>query len=317
MRQTITRAAAVVGLVTTAVALHAGQRPDAAWVHPVTAWGDPDLTGMWPITHLNGTPLQRQPQYGDRRLLSDAEFAQRQSQIAASAARLEGQGAEIGQANRLTSLVVEPSNGRLPPLTDEGRRRGAAMTSTWSDMRFDHIEHFNALDRCITRGLPASMFPFMYNSGIEIVQAPGYVVLRLEIVHEARVIPVNGRPPLSPAIRQWLGESRGRWEGNTLVIETTNFNGRTPMLIVGPGGSAIPTSESLRVVERLTRTGEDTLDYEIAVEDPVVLTAPWKAALPWKRDPGYEMYEYACHEGNEVIRNVLSNSRYLESRGGK
>jgi hypothetical protein len=272
---------------------------------------------MWPITHLNGTPLQRQPQFGNRRQLTDEEFAQRQQQIAASKARLEGQGAEIGEPNRLTSLVVEPENGRLPPLTGEGRRRAAAMTSTWSEMLFDHFEHFNALDRCITRGMPASMFPFMYNSGIEILQAPGYVVIRLELVHEARIIPLDGRPPLSPAIRQWMGEPRGRWEGNTLVVETTNFNGRTPMLIVGPGGNAVPTSGSLRVVERLTRVADDTIDYEIAVEDPVVLTGPWKAAFPWKRTPDYEIYEYACHEGNEVIRNVLSNSRYLERHSAK
>ena len=120
--------------------------------------------------------------------------------------------------------------------------------------------------------MPASMFPFMYNSGIEIMQAPGYVVIRLELVHETRVVPVDGRPPLAPEIVQWLGESRGRFEGDTLVIETRNFNGETPMLIVGPGGKPIPTSREMRIVERLTRVADDTIDYEIAVEDPVVLT---------------------------------------------
>ncbi len=125
---------------------------------------------------------------------------------------------------------------------------------------------------------------------------------------------MDGRPRLSPAIRHWLGESRGRWDGNTLVVETTNFNGRTPMIVQGPGGSGVPTSESLRVVERLTRVGENRIEYEIATEDPVVLTRPWKAAFPWTRDLDYYIYEYGCHEGNHAISNSLRNSRYLESQ---
>ena len=290
------------------------QSSSKVWSHPITPWGDPDLTGIWPITDLNGTPVQRAAAFGQRRFLTDDEFAQRKAQLAATAERLAGGWAEIGQANRLTSLVVEPSNGRLPALTDEGRRRSSTMTSTWSDIVFAGFEDFNALDRCITRGLPASMFPFMYNSGMEIMQAPGYVVLRLELIHETRIIPLDRRPALSTNIRHWLGESRGRWDGATLVVETTNFNGRSPMMIVGPGGSPIPTSESLRIVERFTRVADDTLEYEIDVEDPVVLTRPWKAAFPWTRQQDYGMLEYACHEGNEAIRNVLRNSRYLEAR---
>jgi hypothetical protein len=288
-----------------------GQR-QAEWTHPRTPWGDPDLTGMWPITDLNGTPVQRPANFGERRLLTDDEYAQRRKQIEATRERTAGAWAEIGQPNRLTSLVVEPANGQLPPLTAEGRRRAARMTSTWSDMLFDRFDQFNALERCITRGLPASMFPFMYNSGMEIVQAPGFVALRLELIHETRIIPVDGRAPLPPALRHWMGESRGRWEGTTLVVETTNFNGRSPMMIVGPGGNPIPTSESLRLVERFTRVTNDRLDYELSVEDPVVLTEPWKAAFPWTRDPGYDIFEYGCHEGNQAIINVLRNSRYLE-----
>jgi hypothetical protein len=187
------------------------------------------------------------------------------------------------------------------------------MTSSWSDMLFDRVDQFNSPDRCITRGLPASMFPFMYNSGMEIVQAPGVVVLRHELIHEIRIIPVDGRAPLSPALRHWMGESRGRWEGTTLVVDTTNFNGRSPMMIVGPGGNSIPTSQSLRIVERFTRVANDRLDYELSVEDPVVLTAPWKAAFPWTRDPGYYIFEYGCHEGNQAIVNAMRNSRYLEA----
>jgi hypothetical protein len=282
------------------------------WTPAVTLWGDPDLTGVWPITHLNGTPVQRPAEFGERRLLTEQEFAKRQADVTANRIRLAGAWAEVGDANRLTSLVVDPPNGRLPALTDEGRRRAATMTSSWSDMLFASVHDFNALDRCITRGMPASMFPFMYNSGVDIMQAPGYVVIRFELIHEARVIPLDGRPRPGAAIRSWLGEPRGRWEGRTLVVETTNFNGRTPMLIVGPGGGGIPTSESLRVVERFARVDENTIEYEMTVEDPIVLTRPWKAAFPLKREPDYYLFEYACHEGNQAISNALRNSRALE-----
>jgi hypothetical protein len=287
---------------------------------PRTPWGDPDLTGMWPIDKLNGTPLQRPESFGERATLTDEEFAERVKRLAGLNARYDdeiknhkmgiGHWAEMGQPNRLASLIVEPANGRLPALTAEGERESATMTSSWSNIPFDSVADFNPLDRCITRGLPASMFPFMYNSGIEIMQAPGYVVIRLELIHETRIVPLDGRPQLDPAIRQWLGESRGRFEGDTLVIETTNFNGESPMTIVGPGGKPIPTSESLRLVERLTRVAADRIDYELTVEDPVVLTRPWKAAFPLELDPKYRFFEYACHEDNSAVRNFIETSRY-------
>jgi len=289
------------------------------WVSPQTEWGDPDLQGMWPMRYLNGTPLQRPESFGERRLLNDQEYAERVARLEGLNARYDneiasgqiGQGhwSEMGEPNRFASLIVEPSNGRIPAMTEEGQRQSAMMTSSWSGGPFDGLADFNALDRCITRGLPASMFTFMYNSGIEIRQSPGYVIIRLELVHETRIVPVDGRPALEPAIRQWLGESRGRWEGDTLVIETTNFNAESPMTIVGPGATPIPTSTELRIVERLTRTGEDTIEYEIRVEDPVVLTGTWAAAYPWKRDPGYQFFEYACHEDNRTIRDFISSSR--------
>lgn len=291
-----------------------------AYAAPRTPWGDPDLQGMWPIDKLNGTPVQRPESFGDRRYVTDEEYAERVERLRGLNARYDdeiannkmgsGHWAEMGRPNRLTSLIVEPANGRLPPLTSEGERRSATMTSSWSNIPFDKVSDFNPLDRCITRGMPASMFPFMYNSGIEIMQAPGYVVIRLELVHETRVVPVDGRAPLSPEIVQWLGESRGRFEGETLVIETTNFNGESPMLIVGPGGKPIPTSPRMRIVERLTRTASDTIDYEIAVEDADVLVAPWKAAFPLQRDDAYRMFEYACHEDNSAIRNFIETSRF-------
>ena len=291
-----------------------------AYVAPRTPWDEPDLQGMWPIDKLNGTPVQRPTSFGDRRYLTDEELAERVERLRGLNARYDdeiannkmgnGHWAEMGRPNRLTSLIMEPANGRLPPLTAEGKRRSATMTSSWSNIPFDKVSDFIALDRCITRGMPASMFPFMYNSGIEIMQAPGYVVIRLELVHETRVVPVDGRAPLSPDIVQWLGESRGRFDGDTLVIETTNFNGETPMLIVGPGGKPIPTSRRMRIVERLTRTASDTIDYEIAVEDADVLVAPWRAAFPLQRDESYRMFEYACHEDNSAIRNFIETSRF-------
>jgi hypothetical protein len=292
----------------------------ALYAVPRTAWGDPDLQGMWPIDKLNGTPVQRPENFGERRFLTDEEFAQRSDRLRGLNARYDeeisankmgiGHWAEMGQPNRLTSLIAEPANGRLPALTAEGERRSATMTSSWSNIPFDKVSDFNPLDRCISRGLPASMFPFMYNSGIEIVQAPGYAIIRLELIHETRIVPLDGRPPLASEIRQWLGDSRGRFEGDTLVIETTNFNGESPMLIVGPGGKPIPTSRELKIVERLTRVGENLLDYEIAVEDPIVLTLPWKAAFPIERDPDYRFFEYACHEDNSAVRNFIVTSRF-------
>jgi hypothetical protein len=295
-----------------------------AYEVPRTPWGDPDLRGMWPIDKLNGTPVQRPAAFGERRYLTDEEYAERVERLRGLNARYDdeiqsnkmgnGHWAEIGEPNRLTSLIVEPANGRVPPLTAEAERKSATMTSSWSSIAFDRVADFNPLDRCITRGLPGSMFPFMYNSGIQIVQAPGYVAIRLEIVHETRIIPVDGRPPLGAQIKHWLGESRGRFEGDTLVIQTTNFNGESPMLIVGPGAKPLPTSAELTITERLTRTAPDRIDYELTVEDPVMLTAPWKASFPLTLDSQYRFFEYACHEDNSAVRNYIEASRYERAR---
>jgi hypothetical protein len=158
------------------------------------------------------------------------------------------------------------------------------------------------------------MFPFRYNNGMEIIQTPGYVILNLEMIHEARIIPVDGRPQVSSGIRQWLGESRGRWEGpNTLVIETANFKGGGSMVNYGtpgaPAGNRIPTSDQMRITERITRTGPGMIEYEITTEDPVILTRPWTARFPLRDEPDYEWWEYACHEGNRTIRDFITSSR--------
>ncbi|MGE5721886.1 MAG: hypothetical protein ACM3YM_05435 [Sphingomonadales bacterium] len=290
-----------------------------------TAWGDPDLRGTWPIDHLNGTPLQRDPKYGNRVFLTDEEFAERSKFISAAQSGYEkeeqsnkiglGHWAEAGQANRRTSLIISPSDGRLPEPTEEGKRRAALMRSSWRrGQAFDWVTDFDSWDRCITRGLPASMFPFQYNNGMRIFQAPGVVALNMEMIHETRIIPTDGRPPLPSRIRNWLGESRGHWEkGNTLVVETTNLRPGPSVTNVGTIGSPrennIPISEQARILERFTMTGPDSIVYEITYSDPVVFAAPWTARLDWQRNDKYGMFEYACHEGNVQIRNYITSSR--------
>jgi hypothetical protein len=290
----------------------------SAWTVARTPWGDPDLQGKWPLDSVGRTPMQRPEQYGERAFLTDEEYAaalEAASELAGGYDReLEsnrlgsGHWFEWGQPLRQTSLIVEPANGRIPPMTAEGKTRAANMKSSWSEEIFEDISDFNALDRCITRGMPASMVPFPYNNGVEIYQTPGYVVIRLEMIHETRIIPVDGRSPLPSEIQQWLGDSRGYWEGDTLVIETTNFNGRSPMVIVGPSNEPVPTSKYLHVTERLTRTGPDTIEYEAYIEDAEVLTAPLKLAFPWTRNDDYYIYEYACHEGNTVVQNYIETT---------
>ncbi len=289
-----------------------------AYTVPRTPWGDPDLTGKWPLDSLGQTPMQRPVELGEQAYLTDEQYeaaVAAAADLAANYAREQAQNRlgsghwfEWGKPLRQTSLILEPPNGRIPPLTEEGKARAANMRSSWTGEIFSDISDFNALDRCITRGLPASMVPFPYNNGIEIYQTPGYVVIRLELIHETRIIPVDGRPPLPEEIRHWMGESRGRWEGDSLVIETTNFNGLSPMVIVGPSNPPIPTSESLRMTERLTRTGPDTIHYEAWIDDPVVLTAPFKLDFPWTRNDDYKIFEYACHEGNTVVRNYIETT---------
>jgi hypothetical protein len=301
------------------------QRADGStWENPRTPWGEPDLQGKWPIGHLTGTPLQRPEETGERRYLSEEEAAAREAQYAARQGAYEneieqnkmgmGHWVEWGQANRLTSLIIDPPNGRLPALTEEGERRRALMRSGWMSIPFDAVTDFDNWDRCITRGLPASMLPAYYNNGIEIFQSPGYVVINLEMIHEARIIPVDGRPAVDEDAKAWFGFSRGRWEGDTLVVETTNFNGQgssTNIHTIGsPPFNNTPISTDYKLTERFTRTGPDTLTYQATVEDPVIWTAPWTVELPWVRDESYEFFEYACHEDNTIVRNYVETSRH-------
>src|SRR5262245_60091075 len=294
----------------------------AGWTPPKTPWGEPDLQGIWPLNHLISTPFQRQEKYGDRRFMTDEELKAAQSSAEARNKRFESgaiPAADSGQATRLTSLISDPPNGRFPALTPKGKELYDKMRGSYKPGQtvFDSSEDFDSWDRCITRGLPVSMLPRNYNNGIRIMQFPGYVVLLLEMAHEARIIPTDGRPTLDGSIRQYLGESRGRWEGNTLVVETTNFNGRTAMTNLGvPGTPALtPSTPNLRFTERFTRTAQETIDYQMTVEDPEILTTgKWSAAYPMKLDNDYRMFEYACHEGNTAIRNYIETSRFERAK---
>ena len=311
----------------------AAQRLDLAAVPPVpgdyrpaqTAWAEPDFRGTWPVDHLNFTPLQRPPEQSGRYFLNDEEYAARQQMLAqrgeAYTKELEeetigmGHWVEPGTANRRTSFVIDPPDGRVPPLTEEGKRRQALKRSSYiAGQSYDWVSDFDIWDRCISRGLPASMFPFNYNNGMRIFQSPGLVAIQMEMVHETRLIPTDGRPGIPAQVGHWLGESRGHWEnGNTLVVETTNFSEQSSPVNVGtwgsPPGNNTPQSREAKLVERFTMTGPDAITYEATYSDPVIFTAPWTVRLEWQRDEDYKLFEYACHEGNVQIRGYITSSR--------
>ena len=291
----------------------------AKYTPPKTPWGEPDLQGIWPLNHLIAVPLQRPTQYGNKAVLTDEEVSKAQAALDARNKRFQGGPVPVADTSsrvmRQTSLIVDPENGRFPELTEYGKKLQSEMRSSYRPGQtvFDAVEDFSAWDRCITRGMPVSMEPRNYNNGIRIMQSPGYVVIVLEMAHEARIIPTNGAPPLDSQIKQWMGESRGHWEGNTLVVETTNFNGLVGLTSAGvPGspGPLQPATDKMRVVERFTRTAPDTIEFKMTVEDPTVLAGPLVIAYPMYLDNKYEMYEYACHEGNTAIRNYIETSRF-------
>ena len=310
----------MLGLAAEPAAAQLSEPPAASknWTPPKTSWGEPDLQGMWPLNHLIATPFQRPAKYGERRFMTDEEFAAAQKSAQARNQRFESGAipqADSGtQVLRLTSLLSDPPDGRFPALTPKGKQLNDKMHGSYKPGQtvFDSPDDFDSWDRCITRGMPVSMLPRNYNNGIQIMQSPGYVLIVLEMAHEVRIIPTNGQPPLDPSIKEWMGESRGHWEGNTLVVETTNFNGKTDLTNAGVPGSPplTPASENLRITERFTRTDNDTIDYQMRVADPEVVVSPFAVEFPLKRDNKYQMFEYACHEGNNAIRGYIETSRY-------
>jgi hypothetical protein len=314
--------------LTSAFPLDAQTKPAKAYTQPKTPWGDPDLQGTWTSDDCINTPMQRPANFGEKLYLTDEELTQREAAIARQAENDKQQFiAANAQANvnppghwgerarrpcRQTSLVIDPPNGRTPDLTPEAQARvvprGAGNNATsWEDFSF-YI-------RCISRGVAGSILPVIYGNGTQILQGPGYVLLLQEMVHEARVIPLDNRPHAGSNVRSYMGDSRGRWEGNTLVVETTNFlGGKTG---IGLNGGGTPTSDALKLTERFTRVDPNTINYEMTVDDPKIYTKPWKVGFPISQEPGYQNFEYACHEGNNAMFNSLSGARAAENAAEK
>ena len=300
----------------------------ANWTAPRTPWGDPDIQGIFTTDDELGVPFERPEQFGQRTLLTDEEFAEREAQSRRQAEadaeefvapRTGGRGGgvgppahwlERGRPSRRTSIVIDPPDGRIPYVSDAARERNAvAVNSRTTGQRpFDGPDALDLYDRCITRGLPHVIFPTIYNNTSQIVQGPGYVAIRYEMIHDARVIPLGDRPPLPSSIRQYFGDSRGRWEGDTLVVEVSNF----PDDMINYRGS----TGALRLTERFTRIADDTVRYEVTVSDPATFSRPWTAALSLRTDPDLpDVFEYACHEGNYAMRNILSAAREADEAG--
>jgi hypothetical protein len=303
------------------------------YVVPRTPWGDPDLQGTWPGIQLVGVPMQRPATFGTRNILTDQEFEERQARAAQQAARdlaefdidqaASTPGGDVGgpvsppphwlergTPQRIASLIVDPPDGRLPPLTPQGEARLKATQAARKASERGPADSYtdrSLYDRCITRGIAGSFLPVIYNNGNRIVQAPGWVALSNEMIHETRVVPLDGRPRVHGNIRNWMGTSRGWWEGDTLVVETANFHERVPG--IGVNGSGIRHSGALTVTERITRVADDLLVWRMTFDDPQTWTRPFTIELPLERDDQYGFFEYACHEGNYSMFNILSGAR--------
>jgi len=302
-----------------------------AYTPKKTAWGDPDLRGMFPIDAIGGLNIQRPVSMGDRVWFTDQEYKVVSDRMEKSrgAAAAETKSNKLGMGNwvemtgagRRNSMVVEPKNGRLPPLTEYGKHMDEIGRSSWvANQTFDWVTDFDSWDRCVTRGFPASMLPFRYNNGVQILQAPGYVIINLEMIHDSRIIPLDNRPLPPKSVTSWMGESRGHWEGNTLVVETSNIRpGAAPFNAATIGGpqpawNTVPMSPEAHVTERFTLVGPNTMTYEMKYSDPKVWTAPVTLRVDWPRNQKYEFFEYACHEGDEQVRNYIVANRTLRAK---
>jgi hypothetical protein len=316
------RAFAAAWLIAAAQLSIAGQSAadkGSGWALPRTPDGQPDLQGVW--DYRTATPLERPAEFAGKEFLTADEIAEYERR---AAAREDGRPPDDPRSDpsvhppwwldygrtvvstRRSSLIVEPADGRIPPLTADGQKRAADRRAAARGRGpADSPEDRSLWERCITRGLPEGMLPAGYNNNVQFLQTPTHVVILSEMIHDARIVPIDGRPHAPSAIRSWLGDSRGRWEGDTLVVETTNFSSKA-----GFRGS----SEQLRLIERFTRVDERTIDYRVTVDDPATWTRSWTITFPLVKSDG-RIYEYACHEGNYGLQNILKNAR-AEERGG-
>jgi hypothetical protein len=290
-------------------------------------WGDPDLEGIW--TNATLTTLQRAPELGTKAFFTADEAAAWEKQrVQATNADRPLRAGEVGAYNdaffergtrgvksRRTSLIIDPPDGRIPAFTPEAQQKVDARTKHEAVSPADRPEDRWLTERCILFGATVPMLPEPYNNNYRIIQSPGYVTILVEMNHDARVIPLDARPHLSPRVQQWIGDSRGRFEGNTLVVETRNlkFNEKSRF---GVGYLNGLSDENLRVVERFTRTDANTLTYQATIEDPTVFVKPWTVEISMDRTEG-PLYEVACHEGNYGMFNILSGQRAEERNGAR
>ena len=326
------RALALLSLLAIAIPASA-QAPKAApkaapaaaakkYTAPRTPWGDPDLQGSFSNLSENGTPLERPDQFEGRKLedikgeeLAALKRAVQQRTIDNFAGPLHAPEHWWQDDLNLVKgsqawLVVDPPNGKIPAQTPEARQRAAARAAARRGRGpADSWEDRSLYDRCITRGLPGSMMPAIYGNSYQIVQAPGFVTIIYEMIHETRVIPLDGRPHASSAIRSYMGDARGHWEGDTLVVETVNF--RDDEAYRGANGA------TLRLTERFTRIGPNTVKWAVTVDDPKTWTAPWTFSMPLTKDESQPVLEYSCHEGNRGLMNILSAARAEEKRAAE
>jgi hypothetical protein len=287
----------------------AAARVEPGWAPPRTPWGDPDLQGIWTTDDMRGVPQQRAPEFGTRAYLTDEEYAAREAQRE-TARQTQDRGAsgtfrneEGTRSFSYTSLVIDPPDGRIPAVVAPQERR--SLPGSFGVGPFNTMADFSLYDRCITRGVIGSFSPAVYGNGARIVQTPDTVAISYEMVHDTRIIPLDGRPPLDAGIRLYMGDSRGRWDGDTLVIESSNFTDKT---VIG----GVRHSEQLKLTERFSRIDPEMIDYEIRVEDPLTWEKPWTLRMTITQQPGYEIYEYSCHEGNIAIKHTLMGERAYE-----
>ena len=290
------------------------------WKPPKFSWGAPNLEGTFTSRDMQAIPFERPEAMGTRQFLTPEEFKARATSGPGGFAAFVDQQSE--NASRIaisaldstergtrvfgyTSYVIEPLNGRLPPMTDEGQRRPRGGGQ--ANGPFFTTEDFSYYDRCITRGITGSIMPSLYGDAMRIVHSPNEVAITYEMLHDTRVIPLDGRAQASAGVRQYMGSSVGHFEGNTLVVETTNL---TDVLPVG----RMPHSEDLKLTERFTRIDPDMIDYVVTVNDPRTYTAPWTFRMTLTTQPGYEVLEYSCHEGNNFIRTALRAEQQYQQK---
>ena len=291
---------------------------DPDWQVPRTSWGHPSFEGTWSTDDMRSVPRNRPEELGTREKLTREEFEKRAGADAetrdyhVNEQTFSSRGEAGTRTFGYTSLVVDPPNGQIPAMTEAGlARRSTSDRGSFGPGPFDDFDDFTLYDRCITRGILGSVFPVVYGNGLRIHQTPDSVAITYEMIHDTRVIKLDGRPHLDEGVRQYLGNSRGYWDGDTLVVETQNLTDKTS---IGGNGNGTRHSEAMKITERLTRVDPDMIEYLATVDDPITYTAPFTVRMMFTTQPNYRVYEYSCHEGNGAVGHSLSGERDYERR---